>query len=281
MTMSDLFKYTIPSHNAQTSKITGELLENLNYSKLGALPLDSKVGNKVVRITSAAARISQEGLKYIQDDWEEVALDFTQLGLTLVGLIEVAEPIQMTADVANGAIDIKRGNPIIGAISMFSATPLAGLIGGIPLAVVRAFKCVISGLKFLGKSFIAFAVKPVCAVGKFIWLKRGVLMNYSNKLKKFVENSVTKTIEGIPKITEALIKQIKELGEKLAKENVDLVMTPSTQRPVNATSSLEQSLKTPFSHPAAEARKAIGKYTTFPNTYVNMGKTNLWPHLGY
>lgn len=46
-------------------------------------------------------------------------------------------------------------------------------------------------------------------------------------------------------------------------------------------SALEQSLKNKFPNPAIEGQKEIGKYTTFPNTYGNMGKTNLWPHLGY
>lgn len=46
-------------------------------------------------------------------------------------------------------------------------------------------------------------------------------------------------------------------------------------------SALEQSLKNKFPNPAVEGQREIGKYTTFPNTYGNMGKTNLWPHLGY
>lgn len=140
--MSDLFQYTVQSHIPQTSKITGELLEDLEYSKIGAKPLNAKVGNKVARVASLAARISQKDLDFLEADWKELSLDFAQLGLTVVGLIEVAEPLQMAADVANGCIDIKRGHPIIGAISIFSATPVAGLIGGIPLALIRAFKCV-------------------------------------------------------------------------------------------------------------------------------------------
>lgn len=46
-------------------------------------------------------------------------------------------------------------------------------------------------------------------------------------------------------------------------------------------SALEQSLKNKFPNPQIEGQREIGKYTTFPNTYGNMSKTNLWPHLGY
>lgn len=48
-------------------------------------------------------------------------------------------------------------------------------------------------------------------------------------------------------------------------------------------SALEQSLKNrfPSTNTAAEAQKEIGKYTLSPGVYGNMGKTNLWPKLGY
>lgn len=46
-------------------------------------------------------------------------------------------------------------------------------------------------------------------------------------------------------------------------------------------SALEQSLRQKFPNPSVEAQQEIGKYTTYPNTYGNMPKTNLWPHLGY
>lgn len=52
---------------------------------------------------------------------------------------------------------------------------------------------------------------------------------------------------------------------------------PSASQP----SAPEQSLKNGFPNPVVEGQREIGKYTTFPNTYGNMGKTNLWPHLGY
>lgn len=55
------------------------------------------------------------------------------------------------------------------------------------------------------------------------------------------------------------------------------VRTPAQGQP----SLLEQSLSKKFPNPTIEAQKEIGKYTTFPNTYGNMPKTNLWPHLGY
>lgn len=53
------------------------------------------------------------------------------------------------------------------------------------------------------------------------------------------------------------------------------VRTPRTP------SALESSLsnKFPARNPGVEAQREIGKYTTFPNTYGNMPKTNLWPHL--
>lgn len=270
--MGDLLKYTVPAHNALTSKITGELLEDVKFSKLGAEAPINRAGRSVSRIVTAISRISQEGIDYIEKDWREVSLDIAQLGLTLVGLIEVAEPVQMTADVTNGAIDIKWGHPIIGALSIFSATPLVGLLGGIPLTLLRAFKCVISGLKLIGKTFIAFAVKPAYAVGKFIWLRRGVLLNYSKKLGKFVENSTSKAIEDLPKVTESLIRQLKELGEKFAKEKAVPVNQSSIE---SVPSSLEMSLRTPFTHNAVEARKEIGKYIAFPKTYGNIMRPQL------
>ena len=44
---------------------------------------------------------------------------------------------------------------------------------------------------------------------------------------------------------------------------------------------LEQSLKNKFPNPAVEGQREIGKYVTLQNTYGNLGKTNLWPHLGF
>ena len=270
--MGNLLEYTVPAHNARTSKITGELLEDVKFSKLGAEAPVNRAGRNVSRIVTAMSRISQEGIDYIEKDWQEVSLDIAQLGLTLVGLIEVAEPVQMGADIANSAIDVKRGHPVIGALSIFSATPLVGLLGGIPLTLLRAFKCVISGLKLIGKTFIAFAVKPAYAVGKFIWLRRGVLLNYSKKTGKFVENSTTKVIEDLPKVTEGLIRQLKELGEKLANAKAVLVNQSS---PGSVPSSLEMSLRTPFTHNAVEARREIGKYIAFPKTYGNIMRPQL------
>lgn len=52
---------------------------------------------------------------------------------------------------------------------------------------------------------------------------------------------------------------------------------PSQPQP----SVLEGQLSKKFPNPAIEGQKEIGIYTTFPNTYGNMGKSNLWPHLGY
>lgn len=279
--MSDLFQYTVQSHIPQTSKITGELLEDLEYSKIGAKPLNAKVGNKVARVASLAARISQKDLDFLEADWKELSLDFAQLGLTVVGLIEVAEPLQMAADVANGCIDIKRGHPIIGAISIFSATPVAGLIGGIPLALIRAFKCVYNSLKFLCKSIIVLAVKTGCSLGKFICLRRGILLRYSNNLKRFVDNGITKGAENLSKVSETVIQQIKAFGEKLAKEKATIVNKSSQN---NASSSLVESLQTPLHKKTPTSPKENVKNNHYPESanrmnYIlrtNTGKPSLW-----
>lgn len=257
--MANFLELTLPSHSAQTSKITGGNLSDLKYSKLGATPVASRAVKIASGVGTAYMRLTQENLKAIEADWKEVSLDFTQLGLTVVGLIEVAEPVQIGADLSNGAIDISRGHPIIGAISMFSAVPIAGLVGGIPLAVIRAFKCVWNGLKFLGKSFIVFAVKPGLAAMKFIWTHKGVLLNYSSKLKRFVENSAEKAIEGLPKITENMMKQLKSFGEKLAKEP-SVPVSKSNPPKVGNMPSLEEAITGNMKNSKATPRPTVRNY---------------------
>lgn len=53
------------------------------------------------------------------------------------------------------------------------------------------------------------------------------------------------------------------------------VRTPRTPTPVESS----PGNKFPAQNPGVGAQREIGKYTTFPNTYGNMSKTNLWPHL--
>ena len=88
-----------------------------SYSKIGneipgAIP-SSHISSDITKYGSKGGTISAEVLRLIEEDWKNLALDITQLGLSLVGLIEIAEPLQAAADVTNGSIDIARGHPWI------------------------------------------------------------------------------------------------------------------------------------------------------------------------
>jgi len=256
--MGKFLSLTGSAHAAGTSKISGELLEDIEYSQIGLKqikPCESMIQNQFV---AKAERFSAESLRALQSDWDEVSLDFLQIGLTVVGLIEVAEPVQIAADVANGAIDIKRGHPYIGALSIASAIPLAGLFPGALLTVLRAFKCVYSGLKCLGRCFIVLAVKSVTIPMKFIYLRRGTILNYCQNAKRFIMNTGEKIIEGFPLVTEKVLKNIRDFGEQMAKQRV-------TQNSIISESSKALDLHKSYNN-IIEANKKVINSTIFNRT---------------
>ena len=115
------------------------------------------------------------------------------------------------------------------------------------------------------------------------------LQSYFPKIEKILIE-VVESNHSLKVIIETSTKQQKavtEFFEKYApkakpKKKPDVGQGYGARNPVQPQpSSLEQSLRRKFPNPAVEAQLEIGKYTTFPNTYGNMSKTNLWPHLGY
>ena len=144
--------------------------------------------------------LTKEDLNKIKLDWKELSLDVTQLGLSIVGLIEVAEPFQIAADVTNGAIDFKRGHPLLGTLSMLSATPVAGLLSGLALFGLRIIKCLWNGFKFFGKVVWIIAKSGVCKMASFIFTKGQHLVSYLPKTEQITE-CVLKAGHNISKYT--------------------------------------------------------------------------------
>lgn len=100
-------------------------------------------------------------------------------------------------------------------------------------------------------------------------------------LVKAVENNYNlKNLVAVSAKTEKLVTEfIEKYGPKTkTKSKYEMSKDYGVKSSARQQSSLEESLSRPF-NPAVEAQKEIGKYTIFPGTYGNIGKTNLWPHL--
>lgn len=171
-----------------------------------------------------------------------------------------------------------------GSISLMASQVLSFVPGpvGIICSLVNAIVCFSTG-NVVGGFFELLGCIPG---GK-------VAGKASSKLFPKIEKILIEVVESnhsLKVIIEASSKQQKvvtEFFEKYApktkpRKKPEVGQGYGVRTPAQGqSSSLEQSLRTKFPDPAVEAQKEIGKYTTFPNTYGNMPKTNLWPHLGY
>ncbi len=155
------------------------------------------------------ASCSSEFLRLIETDWKNLAMDLAQLGLTIVGLLDVAPPVQAGADILNGSIDIKRGHPWIGALSIASATSLGGLIPGIGLACIRLLKVVWSGFKALGRTVYVLATsaaKPICSF----------VVTRGNKILSYLKDT-GRVVEDLKSWRNGVVENIMKLVDKLTK----------------------------------------------------------------
>ena len=273
--MANFLELTNSLSRAGASKITGQTVEAMQYSKPGQAD-PTATASQVARGILGMYRLSESEMKYLEADYMEIAADFAQLGLTVVGLLEVAEPVQAGADVLNGAIDISRGHPILGVLSMASALPIAGLIPGIGLAAVRIFQCAYKGLRFQGKCLIVLASRAGKAIGRFIYLNRGVLIKISDDGKRLWDATA--------ELGEKMLKACKDFGEQMAKkpvaekvvknadnhfEPLDVILQRSMNKANDVTHRVTNRVQE-AGRAIQQGRRNVDVYTKFPNTYGNI-----------
>ena len=270
-------------------KLTAKAFRNTadqtnNYSKIGAVPPGQIKSSYLSNAKNGL--LTAEEIARLKCDLQELSLDLTQLGLTVVGLIEVAEPIQISADLANAAIDFGRGHPVIGTFSALSATPILGLLSGIGLTGIRVVRVLWNTLKFLGKSFFIIAKAGICKANAFIFTKGQRLLTYFPTKGQVVESvlqtgdSIGKFMsDGIPAFTEGLKKILVKIGNALTKAPVEPITIKQTNGLQNAIETNIKNAKKVDSgynpKTATEARKYINTYRQFPNTFGNIRKFGL------
>lgn len=244
-------------------KLTARSITNIseqanNYSKLGkAAP--GKVPESHINMSQQLAVASTEVLRELKSCWKEVALDLTQLGLSLVGLLEIAPPLQASADIANGGIDIARGHPYIGAISIGAAVPLFGFLPGIGVGVIRFFKVIWSGLKFIALAVAA----PVRIAWRFIITNKKVIFTYLPKTDEIVEGAVN--------VGKEIKNAVVSFYERLKKANIKDIDPQKVDTSYTNNNSIFNGLKKEHG-----IRSEYGKYGSYNTTYGNIGKTGIW-----
>lgn len=171
-----------------------------------------------------------------------------------------------------------------GSISLMASQVLSFVPGpvGIVCSIVNAVVCFSTGNIVGGFLELLGCIPGGKVAGKA-----------SSKLFPKIEKILIEVVESnhsLKIVVETSTKQHKavtEFFEKYApkakpKKKPEVGQSYGARNPVKPQPSpLEQSLRQKFPNTAVEAQREIGKYTTLPNTYGNMPKTNLWPHLGY
>lgn len=243
-------------------KLTARSISNIseqanNYSKLGkAAP--GKVPESHINMSQQLAVASTEVLRELKSCWKEVALDLTQLGLSLVGLLEIAPPLQASVDIANGGIDIARGHPYIGAISIGAAVPLLGFLPGIGLGAIRFFKVIWSGLKFIALAVAA----PVRIAWQFIKTNKKIF-TYLPKTDEIVEGAVN--------VGKEIKNAVVSLYERLKKVDIDNLETQKFDTSYTNNNSIFNGWNN-----EQVKRSEYAKYALYNNTYGNLGKNRIW-----
>lgn len=247
---------------AEFFKLPARYISNIadqanNYSKLGkAAP--GRIPESHINTAHLGAIVSAEILR-LKSCWKEVALDLTQLGLSLVGLFELAPPVQAAVDITNGSIDIARGHPYIGALSIGAAIPLVGIAPGIGLTVIRLFKVVWSGIKFLALA--------VSAPGRIVW--RFIITN-----KKTIFTYLPKTdelVEGAVNVGKEIKNAVVSFYERIKKVNIDDIEPQKVDTSYTNNNSIFNGWKKEH-----EIRSEYDKYKIYNDTYGNIGKMRLW-----
>lgn len=244
-------------------KLTARSITNIseqanNYSKLGkAAP--GKIPESHINMSQQLAVASTEVLRELKSCWKEVALDLTQLGLSLVGLLEVAPPLQASADIANGGIDVARGHPYIGALSMVAAIPILGSIASLGLGIVRVVKVVWSGVKFVALAVAA----PARIAWRFIITNKKVIFTYLPKTDEIVEGAVN--------VGKEIKNAVVSLYERLKKVDIDNLETQK----VDASYTNNNSIFNGWNN-EQKNRSEYAKYVLNNNTYGNLGKNRIW-----
>lgn len=251
----------------------GSLTPTGTYSKLGAPKPGTISSSHIPSDTSlavgASGLIGAEMMRMIKNDWDELALDLTQLGLTIVGLLDIAPPAQAAADVTNGGIDFARGHPIIGVLSMASTIPILGLLPGVGLTVVRVVKCCCSGFKLFGKVVYAIVTTVAKPAFQFVVIKGKQLFSYIPEAGKIVEGA------------KAFSKNLIEAIERIVKKLMDIdpkMIEPIQARPTAANRAGNTIRQNPTTASQQKIQYQVqteyGKYRTYP--YNSLGKGQLW-----
>ena len=168
-----------------------------------------------------------------------------------------------------------------GAITLLASEVLSFVPGpiGIVCSLVNAIVCFSTG-NIVGGLFELLGCIPG---GK-------VAGKSASKLFPKIEKILIETVQSnkeLAVIVETSTKHYKEVTEFFARyapkapfKKVDVGHGYGVRTP-QAPSPLEGPLRQRFPNPesAIEAQRQVRKYTVFPNTYGNMPKTNLWPHL--
>jgi len=144
---------------------------------------------------------------------------------------------------------------LINAIVCFSS---GNIVGGL----MELLGCV-PGLKAAGKASSRLGPRIAGIIGD--------IFRSNRKLAKLVESSAKAS------------DKMKDFCAKFSHEakplKADIGFEFGVRSPAQPVSMSQ--LPSQIYAPAIVAPKEIGKYTTFTNTYVNIRKPNLWPHLGY
>lgn len=249
----------------------------IDLSKL--VQLLKSEGKAELTVTRTQSGTAKAGCHVLSNPFHPLLLEWDNIIVILEK--EVIPLLNKGCEVKALATPAQKLAKSVGSISLMASQVLGFVPGpiGIICSIVNAIVCFSTG-NVVGGFFELLGCIPG---GKVAGKASSKLFPKIEKiLIEVVESnhSLKVVIETSTRQQKAVTEFFKKYGPKAKPKNKPEVgqgygvRNPAQEQP----SALEQSLSN-IPNSMVEAQKEIGKYTTLPNTYGNMYKTNLWPNL--